>query len=310
MIAALVPLLAQQPAPEFRVDVDVVNLLATVQDSRGAPVSGLTREDFRLEEEGIPQQIRYFARQSEQPLTIGLLIDTSFSQRRLLDGERAAARALFGTLLRPDQDQAFVVSFDVAARLLSPASGSPERLNAALAMLRAPRSQTEYPRSRAPKPTSGTRLYDAVELASKEVLRGRGGRKALVVISDGVDNGSTATLDEAIRHAQQADAVIFGIRYFDALAYGPLEGRATSGPSNQGVPQLTRLTNDTGGRLLEAGDDLPSAFRRLEAELRNQYSIGYVPEPAAAKGYRRIRLTVTRPDLEVRTREGYYRSNP
>lgn len=301
-------LMAQQP--EFRVDVDVVNLVATVRDSAGRVVSTLSADDFILEENGVRQQIRYFSRQSELPLTIGLLVDTSFSQRRLLESQRAAARALFANTLRPDKDRAFVTQFDFEVKTQQDLTASREKLSASLDRLETPPSQVEYSRGKTGKrrPTAGTKIYDAVSLVCDARLRGVEGRKAIVLISDGVDVGSKKRLEEAIQSAQLADAIIYAIRYFDPASYRPLSGGPESAPAAFGAEALKKIADGTGGRLFEAAEAkaLDRVFREIEEELRNQYSIGYSPANGG-RGFRAIRLRVKDESLDVRTRPGYYR---
>jgi VWFA-related protein len=305
---ALFGLMAQQP--EFRVDVDVVNLLATVRDASGRVASGLTKDDFILEENGRPQQIRYFASQSELPMTIGLLIDTSFSQRRILESQRSAAREFFGNVLRPEQDRAFVVSFDYEVQTIQGMTASGDVLSAALDRLSTPPSQVEYSRHKTGKrrPTAGTKIYDALVMACDGKLRPVAGRKAVLLISDGVDMGSAKTLADAIRAAQVADAVVYAIRYYDPAAYRPLGGGGEAAPAERGAEKLRRIAAETGGRMLEAAGaaELHRIFRQVEEELRNQYSIGYKPEGGGG-GYRAIRLRTRQQGLEVQTRAGYYR---
>ncbi|HEX5227386.1 MAG TPA: VWA domain-containing protein, partial [Bryobacteraceae bacterium] len=194
------------PAQDFRSDVRVVNLFASVRDSQGHVVANLNKDDFTLEEDGRPQTIRYFSRESAQPLALGLLVDTSISQKKLLAEERTASLRFLMQVLRPDMDRAFILHFDREVELLQDFTASREALDQALARLQTP---TLPPHKRGtPKvgawTLGGTELYDAILLASDDLLRKQSGRKALVLLTDGVDNGSKKGLFDAIRAAQFA----------------------------------------------------------------------------------------------------------
>jgi VWFA-related protein len=290
---------------KFSTDVRVVNLFATVRDAQGHVVGNLTKDDFSLEEDGRPQTIRYFSREAGLPLTIGLLVDTSISQKRLLAEERTASLRFLMQVLRPEQDRAFVIHFDREVELLVDLTSSRERLDAALARLQVP---TLPPRKHSgPKiglwALGGTELYDSLLLASNELMRKQSGRKALVVLTDGVDNGSKIDLFDAIRAAQLADSQVDSVLFADRDAY---DGTFASA---EGKRVLKRISQETGGALFEVskGNPIAAIYAQLEDELRNQYSIGYTPDRSGS-GYRKIRLT-TKPGLSVVTRDGYYESN-
>ena len=177
---ALCALLPSQATTTFSTDVRVVNLFATVHDAQGHLVPNLTKDDFTLEEDGQPQTIRYFSRESGLPLTLGLLVDTSISQKRVLAEERTASYRFLSQVLRPDMDRAFVIHFDRDVELLQDLTGSREKLDAALARLQTPK----LPQRKRGEPKvglwalGGTALYDAVLLASEEVLEGRAAQTA------------------------------------------------------------------------------------------------------------------------------------
>ena len=293
-------------AQDFRADVRVVNLFATVRDTQGHVVKNLTKDDFRLEEDGRLQTIRYFSRESGLPLTLGLLVDTSISQKKLLAEERAASFKFLMQVLRPDMDRAFVVHFDREVELLADLTSSREALDQALARLQTP---TLPPHKRGtPKvgawTLGGTALYDAVLLASDDLMRKQSGRKAVVLLTDGVDNGSKIGLFDAIRAAQFADTTVYSILFSDPDAYDGTFAAAA------GKQALQRISHDTGGALFEVSRDktLVATYTQLEEELRTQYSIGYTPE-GSGPGYRRIHLS-TKPGLSVATRDGYYQTVP
>ena len=217
-ILALLPLFpaarllrAQQPDKTFSTDVKVVNVFATVRNKQGQIVRDLTKDDFALEEDGHPQTIRYFSKESDLPLTLGLVVDTSGSQRRVLDQERSASSTFFDQVLRENKDMAFVIHFDSEVELLQDLTSSRKQLQSAISQLDvAPPRQLQRPGSQYPgggrrRGGGGTSLYDAVLLASDELMKKQTGRKALIVLSDGVDNASKSTLADANRKNLRPD---------------------------------------------------------------------------------------------------------
>jgi len=299
----------EQPeqAPTIKVDVDVVNVLCTVRNRNGGLVKDLTKDDFQVYEDGKLQPIRYFSRETDLPLTIGLLVDVSRSQERLLETEKRAAAQFFSQVLRK-QDMAFLISFGSDAQLEQDFTNSQRLLRAALEGLRV-RSDPGglYP---GPVPTvtrpRGTVLFDAVYLAAREKLRGEVGRKALVLITDGVDMGSRVRLDDALEAAQKADAIIYSVHYFDPAAYSGMWVRADD-------HDLKKLSEQTGGRLFRVGrkQTLESIFDEIQQEMRSQYSLGYTPSnPARDGSFRRIEIRTRQKDLKVQARKGYYAEPP
>src|SRR5271165_6024093 len=194
--------------PTIKVDVDVVSVLASVRDKKNALVPNLEQKDFSILEDGKPQPIKYFTRETDLPLTIGLLIDVSGSQRNLIQIERNAASQFFAQVLQK-KDEAFLISFGEEAELLQDYTGSAKLLTSAMRDLRV--SSGVGGLGPGPVPTAGqprgTVLYDAVYLAASEKLKNEVGRKVLVVITDGVDEGSRLPISEALMAAQKADAV-------------------------------------------------------------------------------------------------------
>ncbi|MCP5112987.1 MAG: VWA domain-containing protein [bacterium] len=332
----------------FSVDVDVVNIFATVRDRNGRIIKDLTEDDFLLTEDGRLQEIKYFARQTDLPLTVGLLVDTSGSQVNLIDSERRTSYQFFEQVLRPTQDLAFVVKFAGEVELLQELTGSRDDLQRALYLLegpdhrrrRRPRfvsfqgwpgggsgwpgSGTSWPgggrrqpRGQYPIPggsqrgptaaTAGTALHDSVFLAADEVLRGQDGRKAVILISDGVDTTSMVSQQKAIEAAQKADVIVYSIRYYDPMAY-QRGGRNGRGTESRGAATLMSTSNRTGGRMFEARDErsLEKVFHQIQEELRNQYNIGYSPTGGQNTNFRKIKLTAKDKKLKVQTREGYF----
>ena len=208
-----------QQQPKIAVEVKVVNILATVHDKKGQIASTLGKDDFTVEEDGRPQTIAYFSKDNDLPLTLGLLVDTSMSQRRVLDQERSASHSFLDDMVRQDKDKAFVLHFDSEVELLQDLTASRDKLEHALDLLNTPQfaqqgggSSGGGSRSRG---GAGTLLYDAVYLASDQVIKKQAGRKALIVLSDGVDHGSKETLATAIETAQRADTVVYSILFTD-----------------------------------------------------------------------------------------------
>jgi VWFA-related protein len=321
-----------QQQPTMSVDVRVVNVFATVRNKHGEIIPNLTKDDFTLEEDGRPQTIRYFTRETDLPLTLGLLVDTSMSQRRVLDQERSASSAFLDQVLRPNKDLAFVIHFDREVELLQDLTSSRQKLQAALEVLQTPQfTRNVGTNSPASSPGShhkggGTLLYDAVYLASNEMMKKQQGRKALVVLSDGVDTGSQETLASAIEAAQRADTLVYSILFADDQAYrnwggfGGGYGGGGMGRHGGGYPRypqqtrpdgkkiLERISKQTGGRLFEVSkkQSVEQIYDEIEQELRNQYSLGYTPDRTTGAGYHTIRVTTKQKDEVLQTRDGYY----
>jgi VWFA-related protein len=218
LVSAL--LLAQDVPPTIKVDVDIVNILFNVRDKRGGLVGNLEKTDFTLTEDSKQQDIKYYSRETDLPLTIGLLIDVSASQINLIGIEQNAASEFFSQVLRK-QDLAFLISFGSDAELLQDYTNSPKLLRAGLNGLHV--NSDVGGLHPGPVPTvyhpKGTILYDAVYLAASDQLRGQVGRKVLVLITDGEDQGSRYKIQEAIEAAQKADAIIYGFYYVDRGFY-------------------------------------------------------------------------------------------
>ncbi len=360
---------SQQSVATFTLDTKLVNIYATVRDKRGALVQTLRKEDFQIAENGKPQTIRFFSHENDLPLTLGLLVDTSPSEARMIDQEREASRNFFRTVLDPKKDKAFVIHFDTDVELLEDLTSSLEKLDEALDKLDAvnepklhrshdPGSRDDEqgpdnssnPQNRRPPHGGGdggtTHLYDAVYLASTQVLKSQKGRKALIVIGDGDDMGSSVSAKRAIQTAQQADAMIYCIRIVDkdfgndhrnhrftlpvsipgvpGLG-GPGGGGPPGGPGGggsggggggqgpdrkEGKKNLEALSSQTGGALFEVSKNvvLGDIYAQIGNELRSQYSLAYTPDANAEPGYRYIQVRVKPKGLNVQAREGYYSS--
>src|SRR5579883_205227 len=287
-------------APTIKVDVDIVNILASVRDKHGALVSNLEKNDFTVFEDGKQQTIQYFTKETDLPLTIGLLIDVSASQRNLIDIERNAASQFFSKVLRK-KDEAFLISFGEEAELLQDYTGSPQLLTRGLGDLRV--SSGVGGIGPGPVPTAGqprgTVLYDAVYLAANEKLKTEVGRKVIVVITDGEDQGSRLSMNQAIEAAQKSDAVIYGIYYYDPSAYGRgFGGFSFGGGAGEGV--LKKMSDETGGHTykVDRRNPLDKVFQELQDEMRSQYSISYTPTNDVKDGsYRKLDIKLSNKDL-------------
>jgi len=308
LLAPALILLAQEEKV-LKVDVDVVNLFFTVREKKGGLIGNLNKEDFTISEDGKQQTIKYFTRENDLPLTIGLLVDVSGSQAHLIEVERSAASQFFSRVLRP-KDMAFLISFGSDAELLQDYTNSTKLLKAGLNSLRVNSDVSGAGGNSGPVPTAsrphGTVLYDTVYLASHDQLAGQVGRKALVIITDGVDQGSRYKIEQAIEQAQKADAIVYSIYYFDNRAYGGFGGG--------GEGSLKKMSEETGGRVMKVDNknSLQSIFDQISQELRSQYSIGYTPTNASSNGgFRRVELHVPQREKEVKVqvRKGYYAAN-
>jgi VWFA-related protein len=340
-----------EPAATVSVQVNVVNVLATVRDKKGDVVANLTKDDFTLTEDGRPQDIRYFTKESNLPLTLGLLVDTSLSQSRVLDQERSASHTFLDQIVREDTDKAFIIHFDREVELLQDLTASHQKLEDALGLLRTPQfdesannnpSDPSQDQGRGGRGSgrhghgAGTLLYDAVYLASDELMKKQTGRKALIILSDGVDRGSKETLESSIESAQRADTIVYSILFKDDESHqgggnhvgfglpgmgggmgGGGMGRHGGGggyPQQESHPEgkkvLDQISRQTGGRLFEASKKLPvdQIYAQIEQGLRSQYNLGYTPARAegSAAGYHKIQLAAKNKDLVVQTRDGYY----
>jgi VWFA-related protein len=292
----------QQP---LKIRVEMVHLYATVRDKHGAIVPNLTADNFRVFEDGQQQKIAYFGKETDLPLTLAILVDTSGSQSNLLDAEKEAAKRFLQQVLRPS-DLAMVITFDTDVNLLADFTNNTGILDAAIdrAKINAPMapsiiSQGPFPSS--DKPT-GTDFYDAVYLAAHDKLAGQAGRKAIIALTDAQDYGSQETVDDAIQAAQLADTVIHVVLVADPWQYLYAGGYF-------GAEVADKMASETGGVVIRASNEkqMGQAFDKLAEELRSQYVIGYYPTNTARDGtFRKIKLETTPESYRVLTRDGYY----
>lgn len=286
--AAVSALKAQDEAPTFSTDVKVVSVLATVLDKQNHIIRDLNRENFQIVENNRPQTIKYFSRDSDLPLTLGLMVDTSMSQEHVISSERVASFHFLDRVLREKLDQAFVMQFDMAVRVAQPLTHSREDLRQALVFVDTPtRAQLRE------QSGGGTLLFDAVVQASKDIMMPLHGRKALIILSDGGENGSDARLSDTIDAAHRADTLVYSI------LFGGSEGRGI----------LERISRETGGGFFTVSkkQSIDQVFDAIQDELRSQYDLGYVSDvPVQISEFRRIQLAVNRPGLKVQARDRYW----
>lgn len=334
--------------PTMTSKVKVVEVPTTVRDKHKQIVKNLTKDDFILEEDGRPQNIRYFNEDTNMALTLGLLVDTSESQRRVLEDERHASFVFLNQMLH-DKNVAFVLHFDHQVELLQDITSDRNKLESALDSLQiAQRNEDSASSSGGQNPSGGqgggwpggggrhgrggggsggsslhhggAQLYDAIFLASDELMKKQQGRKAVIVLSDGVDRGSKVSLDHAIEAAQRSDTVVYAILFKDEEHESGFGGFGGGGMGRHGggrYPQqerpdgkkiLDRISRETGGRLFEISKKQPveQIYGMIGDELRYQYELGYTPDRADLTGYHKIHLATRQKDLEVQARDGYY----
>ncbi len=304
---------AQEGAPvtTLRVNSNLVSLYFTVHDKRGALIPNLTKDDCQVYEDKKLQKIRNFEARANQPLTLGILLDTSGSQQNVLPLEQSTGSNFLHRVLG-DKDEAFLISFDVDVSLLEDYTSNAGQLSRAMNKAQINTAagngagggpgigQGTIPTQGAPK---GTLLYDAVYLASHK-LRQETGRKAMILLTDGGDQGSKYRPQDAIEAAQKANSIIYVILIADRGFYGGFNMGYT------GDSQMHRLTDATGGRVIDVGNNgkkLEDAFQQIEDELRTQYVASYVPLNTDFDGkYRTVDIQCKGDGLKVQSRKGYY----
>jgi VWFA-related protein len=320
------PAPSQTPPPTITVQAQLVNLPVVVRDKNGALVTTLNKDDFALAVDGRPQTIRYFDRDNDLPLTLGLLVDVSGSVRSALDDERTASEAFLDQMVT-SHDQAFLIQFAHEANLLQSLTSSIPKLRAALNDVGVqPRDDSQngdgsrnggYGHRGGFR--GGTTLYDAIYLASNELMQKQQGRKAIVVLTDGEDRGSMETMASAIAAAQRSETVVYAI-YFKGEQHGhggygghggfPGGGAHGGEQHVDGRKVLAQITGETGGRMFEVSgkQTFAAIYTQIGDELRSQYRLGYIPDAgAAAEGFHRVDLTLPRDrKLYIQTRDGYF----
>jgi Ca-activated chloride channel family protein len=280
---------AQEPETTVKVDVKLVNVFVTVNDQRGAPVGGLKKEDFRVREDGQEQKIAVFERESALPLSIVLGVDTSLSTRALIKLELESARRFARAVLRP-VDALSLYSFSETVREVVPFTADLKVIDRGLDHIRT---------------GAATALYDAIYLGARS-LEARQGRKVMVVITDGGDTLSATSYKEALREAQQAEAIVYSVIVV------PIE--ASAGRDTGGEHALIQISTDTGGKYFYAKSlpDLDAAFEKISDELRTQYLLAYYPaQHTSDSDFRHIEVQLASPGqtYQARHRTGYYTSS-
>jgi VWFA-related protein len=299
----------QEPAETLKLSVNVVGVFFNVKDKHGLLMPNLTKDDFQVFEDGKPQTIKYFAAESNLPLTLGMLIDSSGSQLRVLDMEKEVGGAFLRQILT-DKDEAFVIDFAIDAELIQDYTRDVHRLQAALNKVKINTGFTTGPIPGAgggPVPTAGaargTVLYDAVYLSAHDMLSKEVGRKAMILLTDGEDEGSQLKIKDAIESAQKADAIVYVLLCADRGFYGSYGGFYS------GEGEMRKLTEATGGRVINVGnkfDKLKEAFDQIAAELRSQYNLGYTSTNTKLDGtYRKLEIK-SKEGYKIQTRAGYY----
>lgn len=300
----------------LKVNVNLVNLYFTAKDHNGELVPHLTRQDCSVTEDKQPQTLKNFQAITNQPLTLGILLDTSGSQQRLLPLEQQFGGEFLDHVLKP-HDQAFLISFDVDIDLLQDFTNNPHTLERAMnkAQINIGGGSVGIPGiGRGPVPTTGapkgTLLYDAIYQTSNDKLSQETGRKAIIILTDGEDQGSEVKITDAIQAAQKANVIVYVILIADRGFY--------NGFGYGGDFAMKRISTETGGRLIDVGNNgkkLEAAFLQIEDELRTQYVATYTPANNKLDGtYRHVAVACkTEPsgadkpeDLKIQVRQGYY----
>src|SRR5882724_2838365 len=289
----------EEPITTFKARTDLVQVFFNVKDKKGGLIPNLAKDDFQIFEDGKPQTTKYFAANSDLPLTLGILIDASGSQTRVLESEKQVGGIFLQDVIR-EKDQAFVLSFDVNVDLLQDFTNSVHDLKAALNRAKINMGGGVYTSipgiGQGPVPTSstprGTLLFDAVYLAGHDQLSQQVGRKAMILLTDGQDQGSQLRLRDAIEAAQKSDSICYVLLLADRDYYGG---------SYYGAGDMNKMTKETGGRMIEIGnrvDKLKEAFDQISRELRSQYTISYTSTNTAHDG--KFRKLEIRPKAEYK----------
>jgi len=299
---------SQQSTETLKINVNVVQLFFNVKDKHGALIPNLTKDDFDISEDGQKQTVKYFTPETNLPLTLGILIDSSGSQLHVLDMEKEVGGAFLKQVLT-DKDLAYVLDFNVDASLVQDFTRDVQRLQKALNSVKINSGVTMPTLPGAgggPVPTAsspGTVLYDAVYLSAHDMLAKEVGRKAMILLTDGEDEGSRLKLRDAIEAAQKADSIVYVLLCADRGFYGSM----SIGYGGEG--EMKKLTEQTGGRVINVGnkfDKLREAFDQIAAELRSQYNIGYTPTNTKLDGgYRKLEIK-NKQGYKIQARAGYY----
>jgi len=299
----------ENPVATLRANVNVVQLFFNVKDKKGALIPNLSKDSFQVFEDGKPQTIKYFSAESQLPLTLGILIDTSASQQNVLPMEQEVGGAFLSQILR-EKDLAFILDFNISVSLVQDFTSNIRRLKSALNSVKINSGGQVYVSGapgvgQGPVPTigdpKGTLLYDAVYLASHDEMSQQVDRKAMILLTDGQDQGSQYRIRDAIEAAQKADTIVYVLLCADRGAYGFM--------GYHGDSDMKKLTAETGGRVIEVGnktEKLKAAFDQISQELRSQYNIGYTPSnPIKDGGFRKVEIRSNQ-GYKMQSRSGYF----
>jgi Ca-activated chloride channel family protein len=281
----------------LKVVTGLVAISAVVKSKDGEAKTGLTKDDFVLKQDGKEEPIRYFSRGSDLPLSLALMVDTSGSQQTFIGDEALASDVFFETMLARKEDRAMLVQFDSTVLQLKSMTNSASALHFALSHV-----------SQRGSGAGGTLLYDAIYAIAKNILASETGRKAMVILSDGGDNGSRRTLAEAIEQAQRADVQIYSVLYSmrNSLSASSI-GRPPA--FDPGLGALQKLSESTGGRVFAVSHTLSlrEIFEQIGQDLRLQYELGYKPPPdTQPNSYHKLELKAKDKKLTVQARKGFF----
>jgi len=301
----------REPVATFKARTDIVQLFFNVKDKKGGLVPNLTKAEFEVSDNKQPQTIKYFTENSNLPLTLGILIDSSASQQNVLGMEQVVGGAFLKQILTA-KDQAFVLDFNIGVSLVQDFTNSVRRLQDALNSVRinsgGQGAVSGVPgMGGGPVPTigtpKGTLLYDAVYLASHDQMGQQVDRKAMILLTDGEDQGSQYRVKDAVEAAQKADTIVYVLLCADRGFY------FGAGAMYSGDSEMKKLTSETGGRVIEVGnkpEKLKAAFQQISDELRSQYNIGYVPLNSKRDGsFHRVDIK-SKQGYKVQSRSGYF----
>jgi Ca-activated chloride channel homolog len=285
---------------QIKVDVKLVNVAFSARDSRGALVDNLTRDDFQVFEDAVAQKISFFARSVDVPLTLGLIVDVSGSQDQFSKQHQHDLEVFLKDILGP-KDRVFLVCFGNHIRLVSDFTQSgPELMEELKKYQHDDRHFAELgPRE---KRDLGTAFYDSIYYPVTEKLAGQGGRRALLVFSDGEDNSSSHDMMSTIETAQSANVLVYTIRYTEK-EHGKLTAR-----NKYGIGVMDRIAKETGGTHIDAeATDPHTYFQQIARELRTSYELAYYPtNPAPDQTFRKIVIRPNAAGLTVHTKTGYF----
>ena len=313
------PASGDESVPTIKINVNLVDVFFTVRDKDGRPVPHLTRDDCTVSEDRAPQKLKSFAAETSLPLTLGMLLDTSGSQYRVLPKEQEAGNRFLARVLRA-KDEAFLLTFDVNVDLMQDITGDLQLL--ARGMNKA-EINTAGGNGAAGTPGAGggtvptigkpkgTLLYDAVYLAASQVMNQETGRKAMILLTDGQDEGSKTKIGEAIVAAQKSNVPVYVILIADRSFYADV-GFGDLG--YRGYSAMKKMTEETGGRLIDVGNNskkLEAAFQQIEDELRTQYVATYTPTNTQMDGsFRKLTVECRGDSMKVQVRKGYFATTP